>query len=87
MAQIASKAHRTRLQQPLIRENGILREASWEEALTRAGQLFLDVKRQHGGEALGIFSCSKSTNELNYLASKFSRVVFESNNIDSCNRT
>ncbi len=87
MAQIGSKAYRTRLQHPLIRENGVLREASWEEALTQAARLFLDVKRKHGGEALGIFSCSKSTNELNYLASKFSRVVFESNNIDSCNRT
>jgi len=34
-----------------------------------------------------MFSCSKSTNEMNYAAQKFSRVVMESNDIDSCNRT
>jgi formate dehydrogenase major subunit len=39
------------------------------------------------GAAYGMFSCSKATNEVNYLAQKFSRVVMGSNNIDSCNRT
>lgn len=87
MAQVMSKMPRTRLRYPLMREHGVLREASWDEALKRAAELFLDVKRKYGGNSLGIFSCSKSTNELNYLASKFSRVVFASNNIDSCNRT
>ena len=35
----------------------------------------------------GIFSCSKSTNEVNFLAQKLARVAFGTNNIDSCNRT
>ncbi len=35
----------------------------------------------------GIFSCSKTTNELNFATQKFSRVVLHSNNVDSCNRT
>jgi formate dehydrogenase major subunit len=35
----------------------------------------------------GLFSCSKATNELNFATQKFSRVVLQSNNIDSCNRT
>lgn len=87
MAQVMSNMPRIRLQYPWVRENGVLRKASWDEALKRAAGLFLDVKREYGGGSLGIFSCSKSTNELNYLASKFSRVVFGSNNIDSCNRT
>lgn len=81
------KPPRARLAHPLIRVHGTLQEATWEQALTRASALFSNVKAQHGGDALGIFSCSKSTNELNYLASKFARVVFETNNIDSCNRT
>jgi formate dehydrogenase major subunit len=34
-----------------------------------------------------MFSCSKATNEVNYLAQKFTRAVIGSNNIDSCNRT
>jgi formate dehydrogenase major subunit len=40
----------------------------------------------HGPQALGLFSCSKATNEVNYLAQKFLRAL-GSNNIDSCNRT
>ena len=40
-----------------------------------------------GHDGLGLFSCSKATNELNFAAQKFSRVVLHSNNIDSCNRT
>jgi formate dehydrogenase major subunit len=42
---------------------------------------------RHGDRAFGIFSCSKSTNEMNFVAQKFARVVMGSNNIDSCNRT
>jgi len=34
-----------------------------------------------------MFSCSKTTTELNFLAQKFARAVMGSNNIDSCNRT
>jgi len=78
---------RERLTVPLIRENGRLRPAGWDEALTKAAALFQGVKSAYGGNALGVFSCSKSTNELNYLASKFSRVVFGTHNVDSCNRT
>jgi predicted molibdopterin-dependent oxidoreductase YjgC len=77
----------TRLTEPLVRENGGLREATWEEALDRAAQGFARVKAQHGGDAIGTFSCSKASNEMNYLAGKLSRVAFGTHNIDSCNRT
>jgi len=40
-----------------------------------------------GPQSFGMFSCSKSTNEMNYAAQRFARVVMGSNNIDSCNRT
>ena len=45
------------------------------------------VVDQHGPGAFGIFSCSKSTNEMNYAAQKLARAVIGTNNIDSCNRT
>jgi len=77
----------TRLTEPLVRENGGLREASWEEALDRAAQGFARVKAQHGGDAIGTFSCSKASNEMNYMAAKLARVAFGTHNIDSCNRT
>ena len=75
-----------RLTKPLVRDGGRLREASWEEALERAAAGFARVESE-GETAFGMFSCSKTTNEMNFVAQKFARVVMGSNNIDSCNRT
>jgi formate dehydrogenase major subunit len=75
----------TRLTRPLVREGGGLREAGWDEALDRAAAGFRKAREERAG--IGLFSCSKATNELNYAAQKLSRVAFASNNIDSCNRT
>ena len=76
-----------RLTQPLIRENGVHRPATWDEALDRVAQGFRAQIKKNGPDAFGMFSCSKTTNELNYMAQKFVRSVIGSNNIDSCNRT
>jgi predicted molibdopterin-dependent oxidoreductase YjgC len=76
-----------RLTEPLVRENGVLRAATWDEALDRAAAGFRRNIDARGPNALGTFSCSKSTNEVNFLAQKLSRVAFGTNNIDSCNRT
>lgn len=76
-----------RLTQPMIRENGQLRPASWDEALDRAADGFRRNLDAHGPNSLGIFSCSKSTNEMNFIAQKLARVAFGTHNIDSCNRT
>ena len=76
-----------RLPAPMLKENGKLREATWEEALNKAAEGFKSVIDLHGPKAFGMFSCSKTTNEVNYAAQKFARKVLGSNNIDSCNRT
>jgi formate dehydrogenase major subunit len=76
-----------RLTTPLVRDNDVLRPATWDEALDRAADGFKRNLAAGGSDALGTFSCSKSTNEMNFLAGKLSRVVFGTNNIDSCNRT
>jgi predicted molibdopterin-dependent oxidoreductase YjgC len=76
-----------RLTEPLVREKGKLRAASWEEALDRAAEGFRRSRDTHGAASFGLFSCSKATNEVNYYAQKFARVALGSNNIDSCNRT
>ena len=76
-----------RLTTPLVRDGGVLREATWDVALDRAADGFRRNIEARGADALGIFSCSKSTNEVNYLAQKLARVAFGTNNIDSCNRT
>jgi len=76
-----------RLTEPLVRDNGRLRPASWDEAFDRAAQGFRAAVDRRGPSSFGLFSCSKATNEVNYLAQKFARTAIGSNNIDSCNRT
>ena len=79
-----------RLTQPMIRDkgrDGVLRPVNWEEALDFAARGLKSVVEKHGGQSFGLFSCSKATNEMNFIAQKFARVVIGSNNIDSCNRT
>ena len=85
----SATARRTypRLTQPLVRSNGVLRPASWDDALDAAANGFRRNIYAHGPNALGIFSCSKSTNEVNFLAQKLARFAFGTNNIDTCNRT
>jgi formate dehydrogenase major subunit len=78
-----------RITQPYVRDHRTaeLRPATWDEALHKAAAGFAATRDTHGGQAFGLFSCSKSTNEMNFAAQKFARVVMGSNNIDSCNRT
>jgi predicted molibdopterin-dependent oxidoreductase YjgC len=71
----------------MVRDGGILRDATWDEALDRAAAGLRAAVDRHGPGSVGMFSCSKATNEVNYLAQKFARAVVGSNNIDSCNRT
>jgi predicted molibdopterin-dependent oxidoreductase YjgC len=77
----------TRLTEPMVRDNGELRTATWDEALDRAAAGLKRAVERNPGWGTGIFSCSKATNEMNFVAQKFSRQVLGSNNIDSCNRT
>jgi len=81
------KQNYARLTEPLVRDNGVLRPASWDEALDRAANGFRRNLEAHGPDAFGMFSCSRSTNEMNFIAQKFTRTVIGTNNIDSCNRT
>jgi formate dehydrogenase major subunit len=71
----------------MVRDGDTLRPASWDEALDRAAAGFRGNIAAKGPNAAGIFSCSKSTNEVNFLAQKLARTAFRNNNIDSCNRT
>ena len=88
MAARRSSEPYVRLTQPLVLDpGGALRPASWDEALDRAAAGFRAVTEAHGPDAFGMFSCSKATNEVNYLAQKLVRQVIGTNNIDSCNRT
>jgi predicted molibdopterin-dependent oxidoreductase YjgC len=76
-----------RLTTPLVRSDGTLRPASWDEALDVVAEGFNRARQMDASESFGMFSCSKASNEMNYLAQKFARQVMGTNNIDSCNRT
>jgi len=76
-----------RITTPLVRVDGELRPATWEQALDRVVDGFGDIRDNHGPDGFAMFSCSKATNEMNYAAQKFIRTAMGSNNIDSCNRT
>lgn len=72
-----------RLTRPLVRKEGVLTPVGWDEAIAAAAEGL----NRYQGESFGFFSCSKATNEVNYVAQKWARTVMASNNIDSCNRT
>jgi formate dehydrogenase major subunit len=80
------KQRYTRLVEPMVRENGSLRVATWAEALEKTAGGFSKAREQ-GPQSFGVFSCSKASNEMNFMAQKFVRQVMGTNNIDSCNRT
>jgi predicted molibdopterin-dependent oxidoreductase YjgC len=76
-----------RITQPMVRDGDALRPATWDEALERAAAALRDAKARDATRTYGMFSCSKASNELNFVSQKFTRAVMGSNNVDSCNRT
>lgn len=78
--------HKDRLTRPLIRRDGQLVEASWDEALNYAAKRFNDIKSMYGPDSIAGFSCARATNEENFLMQKFMRTAIGTNNIDHCAR-
>jgi NADH-quinone oxidoreductase subunit G len=74
--------HEDRLTQPLIRKNGKLMPAMWEEAFELVGKTFAGIRDTEGGQAIGVVGSTRTTNEEAYLLSKFARVVLNTNNVD-----
>ncbi|MBU4361742.1 formate dehydrogenase subunit alpha, partial [bacterium] len=78
--------HKDRLTAPLIRKNGKLKKASWEEAYQLISSKFTQIKKESGNDSLAVLSSAKCTNEENYLLMKFGRAVLGTNNVDHCAR-
>jgi len=74
--------HEERLTRPLIRKDGQLTPATWEEAFELIGKKFVEVRDREGGAAIGVVGSTRTTNEEAYLLSKFARVVLKTNNVD-----
>ncbi len=75
-----------RLTHPLIRRNGELEKATWDEALSLVAEKLSDIKAKHGPDALAGLSSAKCTNEENYVFQKFMRATVGTNNVDHCAR-
>lgn len=79
--------HRDRLTHPLMRgEDGELHQASWDEALERAAQGFMQTLEKHGRHAVYGVASGRTPSEANYLMQKWVRVGFGTNYIDNCSR-
>ncbi|MBL7776532.1 MAG: formate dehydrogenase subunit alpha, partial [Saprospiraceae bacterium] len=78
--------HPDRLRTPLIRRNGVLEPATWDEAYDYIAEKLTEIKAKHGPDAIAGISSARCTNEENYLMQKFLRAVIGTNNIDSCAR-
>ena len=74
--------HRERLTTPLIRRDGKLVEATWDEAL----DLVASKLASYTNDQVAVISSAKCTNEDNYVIQKFARAVLGTNNIDHCAR-
>jgi formate dehydrogenase major subunit len=78
--------HPDRIKKPLIRKNGVLEPASWEEAYDYIAEKLSVIKQQFGADAIAGISSARCSNEENYLMQKFIRAVIGTNNIDCCAR-
>ena len=74
--------HKERLKQPLIRRNGQLTPATFEEAYELVARRLKEIRDRDGGKAIGVIGSTRTTNEENYLLQKFARLTLGTNNID-----
>ena len=74
--------HAERIRQPLVRRNGKLEPASWEDALEEIARRLKQVHDTHGPAAIGVIGSNHTTNEENYLLNRFARVTLGTNNLD-----
>lgn len=77
---------RDRITEPMIRKNGVWSKVTWDEALSFTAESLKRIKNEYGPDSIGILGSARATNEENYLAQKFARVILGTNNVDSCAR-
>jgi predicted molibdopterin-dependent oxidoreductase YjgC len=75
-----------RLTQPLLRKDGVLTPATWDEALDFTAKRLREIKEAHGPDSVAFLASAKVTNEENYLIQKFARAAVGTNNVDHCAR-
>lgn len=77
---------RDRVTSPMIRRDGEWQKTSWAEAIAFVASRLAAMLAEHGPDSIGVLGSARGTNEENYLAQKFARVVLGTNNVDCCAR-
>lgn len=75
-----------RLTSPMLKKNGQLQEASWDDAIQTTAEKLKAIIAANGPDSVGVLASAKITNEENYLVQKFARAVIGTNNVDHCAR-
>lgn len=75
-----------RLKTPLIKKDGVFKEASWDEALDYTAKRLAEIRDKYGPDSIGGLASARCTNEENYLFQKLMRAVIGTNNVDHCAR-
>lgn len=75
-----------RLTNPLMRKDGELAPASWDETMSHVAERLLEIRDKYGPESIGFLVSAKCTNEENYLLQKVARGLIGTNNVDHCAR-
>jgi NADH-quinone oxidoreductase chain G len=75
-----------RVTQPLVRKDGELRPASWDEALNLVSRRLREIVQESGPHSVGGIGSATVTNEAAYLFQKFMRTVLGTNNVDHLGR-
>ena len=75
-----------RMTEPMIREDNEWRKVEWSEAIQFVAENFRRIVEETGSDSIGVLGSARGTNEENYLAQKFARVVLGTNNVDCCAR-
>ena len=78
--------HPDRLKTPLVRRNGELQPATWDEAFDLISRRFKEIIETHGPQAIAGLGSTRVTNEANYLFQRFLRTVVGTNSIDHVDR-
>lgn len=78
--------HPERLTTPLIRKNGALTPASWDEALDYVADGIKRIRKESGPEAIAGFASGRASNEDTYVFQKMMRAAIGSNSVDNCAR-
>jgi len=74
--------HPERIRHPLVRRNGKLEPASWEDAFEEIARRLKQVHDKHGPAAIGVIGSNRTSNEENYILNRFARATLGTNNID-----